>query len=296
MARKLKLGIIGMSKGNGHPYSWAAIFNGFNKAKMDLCPFQSIPEYLQKETYPDNFLTEQGKVTHIWTQDLEISKQIAEASYIPKICYHFEEMIGEIDALLLARDDAENHYKFADKFLSARIPIFIDKPFALNISSANKLWGATTFENQIFTCSALQFAKEFQLDKVNFGIIGEIKMIWATTPKSWDKYAVHVIEPVLNLLPERGKIKKIDSIKNGAGVIWESGVSSIFQTTGNLISPIWIRIQGEKGFQDLYFEDSFYAFKMALKRFVNVVTKISPNLSINKTKEMVEILEGAKNA
>ena len=74
------------------------------------------------------------------------------------------------------------------------------------------------------------------------------------------------------------------------------GLSSVFQTTGNLISPIWIRIQGEKGFQDLYFDDSFYAFKMALKRFVNVVHKISPNLSINKTKEMVEILERAKDA
>ena len=24
----LKLGIIGLSEGNGHPYSWSAIFNG----------------------------------------------------------------------------------------------------------------------------------------------------------------------------------------------------------------------------------------------------------------------------
>ncbi len=33
------LGIIGMSPGNGHPYSWAAIFNGYNKEKMAKCPF-----------------------------------------------------------------------------------------------------------------------------------------------------------------------------------------------------------------------------------------------------------------
>ena len=165
MAQKLKLGLIGMSYGNGHPYSWAAIFNGYDKDKMELCPFKSIPEYLKKETYPDNFLTEYGKVTHIWTQDPIISKQIAEASNIPKTCEHFEEMIGYIDALLLARDDAENHFIYAHKFLSEGIPVYIDKPFALNAASANKLWNTTSFEDQIFTCSALQFAKEFQKDQ-----------------------------------------------------------------------------------------------------------------------------------
>ena len=296
MAQKLKLGLIGMSNGNGHPYSWAAIFNGYDKDKMELCPFKSIPEYLKKETYPDNFLTEYGKVTHIWTQDPIISKQIAEASNIPKTCDHFEEMIGYIDALLLARDDAENHFIYAHKFLSEGIPVYIDKPFALNAASANKLWNTTTFEDQIFTCSALQFAKEFQKDQIKDEGIGDIKMIWASTPKSWDKYAVHIIEPVLNLIEGTGKIKYITPIKLGAFVEWTSGISCVFQTTEDLISPIWIRVQGERGFQDLYFEDSFYAFKHALKRFVDVVNKQKPNLSKSKTIEMVKIIEQARNA
>ena len=296
MAQKLKLGLIGMSDGNGHPYSWAAIFNGYDKDKMELCPFKSIPEYLKKETYPDNFLTEYGKVTHIWTQDPIITKQIAEASNIPKTCDHFEEMIGYIDALLLARDDAENHFIYAHKFLSEGIPVYIDKPFALNATSANKLWNTTTFEDQIFTCSALQFAKEFQKDQIKDEVIGDIKMVWASTPKSWDKYAVHIIEPVLNLIEGTGKIKYITPIKLGACVEWTSGISCIFQTTEDLISPIWIRVQGERGFQDLYFEDSFYAFKHALKRFVDVVNKQRPNLSKSKTIETVKIIEQARNA
>ena len=61
---------------------------------------RQIPEYLKKETYPDNFLTEYGKVTHILTQDPIISKQIAEASNIPKTCDHFEEMIGYMQSLV----------------------------------------------------------------------------------------------------------------------------------------------------------------------------------------------------
>ena len=51
MAKKLKLGIIGISEGNGHPYSWSAIFNGYNEEYMIQCPFESIPEYLSKQKH-----------------------------------------------------------------------------------------------------------------------------------------------------------------------------------------------------------------------------------------------------
>ena len=42
----LKLGIIGLSSDNGHPYSWSAIFNGYDPEEMARCPFPGIPEYL----------------------------------------------------------------------------------------------------------------------------------------------------------------------------------------------------------------------------------------------------------
>ena len=42
--KKIKLGIIGMSDGNGHPYSWSAIFNGYNRDEMQKCTFPVIPE------------------------------------------------------------------------------------------------------------------------------------------------------------------------------------------------------------------------------------------------------------
>ena len=44
----MKLGIIGISEGNGHPYSWSAIINGYNKKKMEECKYESIPSYLKR--------------------------------------------------------------------------------------------------------------------------------------------------------------------------------------------------------------------------------------------------------
>ena len=45
---RLKIGIIGYSEGNGHPYSWSAIFNGYNRVLMESCGFTVIPRYLEK--------------------------------------------------------------------------------------------------------------------------------------------------------------------------------------------------------------------------------------------------------
>jgi len=64
----LRLGVIGLSPGNGHPYSWSAIFNGYNLQAMEECGFPVIPRYLEKQNFPDDGI-QSAKVTHIWTQD-----------------------------------------------------------------------------------------------------------------------------------------------------------------------------------------------------------------------------------
>ena len=302
MAKKLRLGVIGVSEGNGHPYSWSAIFNGYDKEAMACCPFPVIPEYLGKKTFPSNYLNHLAEVTHIWTQDRHISEQIAKATFIKTICDSIEDMIDEVDAVLLARDDAENHYKYAKTILEAGVPIYIDKPFAISIRDANSLWNLAKTEDQIFTCSALQFAHEFQLSKIDRENIGEVKAVWATVPKSWDKYAVHIIEPVLKMLPERGDLIDarmlpiVSGELRGVQVRWSSGIIAQFQTGGNLPLPLSIYIQGTKSYRELKFQDTFYAFKTALNCFVDIVNGNKKNIPRAFTKEMVSILEAGSCA
>ncbi len=45
----IRLGMLGMVDGNGHPYSWSAIFNGYDPGEMAKCPYTGIPAYLNKE-------------------------------------------------------------------------------------------------------------------------------------------------------------------------------------------------------------------------------------------------------
>ena len=112
----LRLGIIGMSPGNGHPYSWSAICNGYDKSLMEDCGFSVIPRYLEKHKYPDDFIHE-AQVTHVWTQDQKLSQHIARASKIA-CCLQIIKILLAPLMLFCLRNDAENHSRFAKRFFS----------------------------------------------------------------------------------------------------------------------------------------------------------------------------------
>jgi hypothetical protein len=291
---RLRIGVIGMSEGNGHPYSWSAIFNGYNPAYMKDCPFPVIPEYLAKQKFPEDGLGHLGEVTHVWCQERSMAQHIASSSNIASVVNNMEDMIGSIDALLLARDDAENHYEMALPFLKAGIPIFIDKPLAIKTSEAEKIWAAQTKTNQVFSCSSLRFAKELLLTDEDKQILGDIKKVEGTVMKKWETYAIHVLEPLVSQLSNRGKLSEVNGSWDGeqrhVKVQWQH-LHGYFKTTGNTPSPLEIKFFGEKGNITKAFSDSFNAFKNSLSEFINVINNPEQNIPQKETLELVTILE-----
>ena len=236
----LKLGVIGLSPGNGHPYSWSAIFNGYDPVVMEDCGFPVIPRYLEKQRFPKDAIAE-AQVTHVWAQDKGIASHIAKASLIEHVVDHYTDMIGQVDGVLLARDDAETHYEYAKPFLNAGIPIYIDKPLALTVSEAKRLINLQKYPGQLFSCSALRYAKEFKLSEPELGKLGCLRHIHAIVPKDWDKYAVHVIEPILLLAKERGTIMRTQFWRNKdvttLAVEYSEGLQVLISTMGSSNAP-----------------------------------------------------------
>lgn len=96
--KELKIGILGMTEGNGHPYSWSAMLNGFDPVAMKDCPFPVIPEYLSKQP-PHTFGIEGAHITHICCTgyaDRDEAEKIAKASNIPNVVEDPLAMIGQI--------------------------------------------------------------------------------------------------------------------------------------------------------------------------------------------------------
>lgn len=284
----IRLGLIGMSPGNGHPYSWGAIFNGYDAVQMEECGFPVIPRYLEEQSFPEAAIRD-ANVTHVWAQVREIADHISKSVLIPNVVDDFTAMIGHIDGLLLARDDAQTHAQFAAPFLDAGIPVYIDKPLALSVDEAQRMIDRQRFPGQIFSCSALKYANELTLSEEDLARLGRIRYVAATVPKDWDKYAIHAIDPILNLVGDRGELV-------GTRASSDSGFSSLSATyrddfhlritaLGKVPAPISITVFGELNWKELVFRDSFHAFKFALEDFVEGIrnhdVRTSPKSMLN---------------
>lgn len=293
--KPLRLGIIGLSPGNGHPYSWSAICNGYDAAAMADCPYAGIPAYLAKRRFPDDRLPAVA-VTHIWTQDPAQSRHIAAASLIPQIVENPEDMIGAVDGLLLARDDAENHGRFALPFLKAGLPVCIDKPLALSRKVADELLAEERYPGQIFAGTAVAWAAEMSLSAEARQQLGGVRHVSGVTPKYWDTYGVHIIEPALQLLgleraPDalvatgHGNVRLVDAVWH------QEGLSAQFAAMGSLNAPIALTVHGEAGHRQLVFTDSFSAFRTALEQFCEGVRHRERRFSVARTLAVTDIIE-----
>ncbi len=109
---ELRLGIIGMSPGNAHPYSWSSIINGvYDGDEINRIGYPGVTNYLNH--YKDDLGISGARVTHVWAQEPEISRSIAMSSGIPHHVDQYCDMIGEVDAVILARDDPDRHREMA---------------------------------------------------------------------------------------------------------------------------------------------------------------------------------------
>ena len=285
---ELRLGVVGLSEGNGHPYSWSAIFNGCDMKYMRDCGFPVIPEYLSKQTFPDDCIPD-AHVTHIWTQDHAISEHVAKASLIPNVADRMEDMIGQVDAVLLARDDPENHYAMAKPFIEAGLPIYIDKPLARNVREAEEIYALERYKGQIFTCSALAYS-----DGLAIGDIGEIRHVQAFVIKDWKKYAIHVVEPALHLFDWRSPIVSHTVTANETNkivsLVWASGMTTTFTTLYGAQCGFRVQAFGTKGSANVDFGGTFHMFRNALSAFVDIVRGKRENNSREITMKVMDIL------
>lgn len=296
---KIRLGVVGLSAGNGHPYSWSAICNGFDKAAMAKCPFPVIPEYLAAEK-PAAFI-QNAVVTHIWTQDKEISAKVARASKIENIADSIGDMAGKVDGLLLARDDAQNHYEMVREFINAggNCPIYVDKPLAFNLADAQKIYALEKYEGQIFSCSAMRYAREIEenIDKIKS--LGNLSLINAVTMKRWDTYSAHIVDPVLRIIDEVAKtstnIKTSQAFANanskGTMLVMETGLIVNLAANKHSQNPVEITMYGDKGNLRLALTDTFYAFRGALQAFIRSIQAGKSEIPQSHVLKLVEIIE-----
>lgn len=195
----LRVAVLGMIPGNGHPYSWSAIVNGYDTAVMSACPYPVIPRYLGAQ--PAGTVGIQGaRVTHIWTEDPSEAAHVASAALIPHVASRPEDVIGSVDAVLVATDDGFDHARRAKPFVEAGLPVFVDKPLATSIEELRQFMAWERAGARVMSSSGLRYAREVDECIGRLAEVGELRWLSGVSCKTWERYGIHLLEPLFRIV------------------------------------------------------------------------------------------------
>lgn len=267
----LKLAMLGMVKGNGHPYSWSAIVNGeYDGETMAECGYPVIPEYLaaNKAELGIDGVT----VTHVWADNPADSAKIAKAACIENVADSPTDVIGQVDAVLIATDIGHEHIERAKPFIEADIPIFIDKPLTDNRKDLKQFIEYYRAGKPIMSTSCMRYSAE--LEELKKADVGDVQLITGFTCKSWACYGIHALEGLYKLtgpgflsvrdVGRRGKHTVMLKHKDGFDcILW-----AYYDAYGGFGS---YRKIGSESAATAKFGDTFHAFKSQLEVFVEFI-------------------------
>lgn len=294
----IRTGIIGLSEGNGHPFSFSAIVNGFDEEAFAAAGWPVIHGYL-KQQRPDRFGIGDARITHAWTQDPRLTRTLCAACRIGTACTEPRQMIGQVDAVIVARDDWETHAALAMPFLDAGLSVFVDKPLTLD---DRELAGFEPYlrSGKLMSCSGLRFAAELDALRMrrHEWEIGTPRLIEATVLNSIETYGIHMIEAVASLDRAWGRATAIRRITapHGAWVITLSdGTPLILNCLGAVAKTFHLSIFGDQGHRHFDLHDNFSAFRRTLEHFFGMVTGGAPAIEPDETLHIMRLLQQALN-
>lgn len=290
--RPIRLGMVGMVEGNGHPYSWSAIFNGYDPDAMAKCPYPVIPAYLFREP-KETLRIPNAAVTHIWTDDPADAERVARAALIPHRVARPEEVIGRVDAVIIPTDRGEEHLERARIFVEAGIPLFIDKPLVDNEKDLKSFGRWAAGGRAILSSSCMRYAKEFLPYRESTRELGTVRFATITTPKSWERYGIHALEGAYPVL-RPGFVSARNTGTADRNIVHfrhRSGTELVAAAIADMTGSFGVLgLFGTLGHVTLSFGDTFYAFKKQLEAFVSYLRTGIPPFPFSETEELMKMV------
>lgn len=286
-AKKLRIAMLGMIPGNGHPYSWSAIVNGYNPEKMAKCPYPAIINYLGAQPL-ENIGIPNAQVTHIWTDNPEEAPLVAAASKIPNVVKNMEDVIGEVDLAIISTDDGTDHVRRARPFVETGIPVFVDKPMAITREELRQFMAWKNAGAKILSSSGLRYASD--LEKIE----GR-EWLWlnSITCKTWERYGIHALEPLFKVVGP-GFIRVRNESKTDSDVVYcdhKSGTKLTVAAFKDALGSFGIiNAYGRDGYEHFKMSDTYNTFRNQLLAVVEWgITGVDP-YPFEETIELMAII------
>ena len=291
--KRIKLGMIGFSQGNGHPYSFSSIINGYDSKEFEKTEWNVIHDYLKKKDISE-FGFEGVEVTHFWSQDREESERLARCAYIPNVIDDMKEMIGEVDGVIIARDDYEHHLELSKDFLENDMYVFVDKPLCLRLEELRYFVNFLE-KGRLMSSSGMRYAAELDGIRAKVDEFGEVISVKGTTPRSLDKYGIHILDGIFGV-----KDFEIDTVEYKKGrteiLLLKTFDDCFVQIEALGDSPVIFQFDfwSEKSRFHVEVKDNFTMFRRMLYRFIRMIRKEQYDPS--RTIKLMRILIAAERS
>lgn len=289
---ELRLAMLGMIEGNGHPYSWSAIVNGYDPAEMEKCPYPSIPRYLGAQPL-ETVRIPGARVTHVWTDNPAEAPLVARASLIEHVVAAPEDVIGHVDAVVISTDDGDDHVRRARPYVEAGLPVFVDKPLATNVDDLRQFLRWHEAGRIILSTSGMRYAPEMRLTPEQHAHLGELRWITSFTCKTWERYGIHALEAVEPLIG-RGFLAVQACSDPGGDVMHITHSSGVRLTIGAIHDAYGsfgaVHLYGTKGQLALTLTDTYSAFRAQLVAFIDMLRTGTRPLPFGETAELMAVI------
>lgn len=171
----IKVGAIGCEK-YSHLREWLPFING-RKSRFNM------------------------RITHIWDKNKSNCRDLCKR-YKCKEMLNLKDFLGEIDGVIITSIDTRDYYNYAKMFFKAHIPVFINRPLAPDIQTAEKILELAKKEKTpVMSASSLYFAKPVIKAREQIKALGGIRTfscIVSGTIFEW--YMPHAISMFYSIL------------------------------------------------------------------------------------------------
>ena len=292
-----KVGVIGYSEGNGHPYSFSAIINGYDQEKMDNSPYPGIAKYLSVRKARE-FGIGDWNVTHVWAPDRDIAENIAACTNIDHVTKHYTDMMDDIDVVLILRDDAESHREIATPFLENGKTVFIDKPLCTNLKDLEffKPW---LNNGKLMSCSGFRYYPT--IEKLASGSLKKEDIVFSHNISiiDWFRYGIHVLEGITPVMGTDVRwVQDVGEPENHiVRVQYEDGKYALIQVNtelGFILRSSFLTKENKHYTID--YDDNFSCFKEILKEFYNQYQTGNPAIDPDEAATILKILTAAERS
>ena len=291
----VRVGMIGLSEGNGHPFSFSAILNGYDDAALAASAWPGIHAYVRRRDAAD-FGVAGLQVTHAWTQDPEITRSLCAACRVPHVVDRREDMLDQVDAVIIARDDHETHLELARPFLEAGLHVLIDKPLSLD-PEALRFFAPYLEEGRLMSCSGMRYARELDEVRATLADYGRIRLMRGAVVLSWEKYGIHLVDAIYGVTQARPvSVAALEAPHASLAISMDDGSLLQIDALGDVPPTFHFEFFGTARASSHDVTDNFSMFRRMLWHFAQMIGSGRPAVPAADTLGAMRLLIAGRQA